>query len=222
MRRLVLVVVVASSLACGSDSKDGGGLSGTVGGRPFSPVEVRAIPAGTGATPCSVDLGGTSASVGVKAIALEIASYAGTCEDFSSSQCRVHGNAQNVTLLIARLNAIPPGAEPALAPGTYTVHEDATSPQLDGSNPGLLTVAYAQALATDATCVGTPSPVVRGGTVRLDQVTGPITGRLSLTFQDGSNLEGDFSAPLCTGVTPEICDLLEARAICTLPPACLP
>lgn len=221
MRKLFFIVP-ALLVACGSDSKDRGGLSGTVGGRNFSPVEVRAIPAGTGATPCSVDLGGTSASVGVKAIALEITSYAGACEDFASSQCRVHGNAQNVTLLVARLNAIPPGTEPTLAPGTYTVYEDATIPVPDASNPGLLTVAFAQALATDATCVGTPSPVVRGGTVRLDQVTGPVTGRLSLTFQDGSTLEGDFSAPLCPGVNPEICDLVEAHAICTLPPACLP
>lgn len=219
MRKVLLLVpVFVFVAACGSDSKSGGPLSGTVGGRSFSPVEVSAIAAGSGATPCSVPLGGTTLDVGVKALALEVTSYAGACGDFASSQCTFHMNAQSVTVLLAKLSLT--GTEPALGPGTYTVTASPTTVTPDGT--GLLTVAYAQALATDASCTGTPSPSVQGGTLRLDQVTGPITGRVSLTFQDGSSLEGDFSAPLCTGSSPDVCSLATAQALCTPPPLCVP
>jgi hypothetical protein len=224
MRKLLLILLSAFAAACGSDSDDngGGGLTGTVGGRRFSPVEVRAIPAGTGTTPCSVPLGDATASVGVKALALEVTSYGDACGDFASSQCRFHANSQSVTILFARLNAIPPFAEPTVSPGSYTVYGSASTAIPDASNPGLLTVAFAQALAADATCAGNPSPSVQGGTVRLDQVAGPVTGRVSLTFEDGSSLAGDFSAPLCPGPSPDVCSLATAQALCTLPPVCVP
>ncbi len=218
MRKLLLLVS-ALAAACGSSSSGGGGgLTGTVGGRAFSPAEARAIPAGTGATPCPVPLGGGTVNVGVKAFALEVTSYADACGDFASSQCKLHQGAQNVTVLLAKVN--PAGTEPALGPGTYTVSSSPTVAVPDGT--GLLTVAFAQALGTDAVCAGTPSPSVQGGTIRLDQVAGPVAGHLSLTFQDGSLLEGDFSAPLCTGASPDVCTLATAQALCTMPPACVP
>lgn len=215
MRRLLLVSVFV--LACGGSSDDGGGgVSGTVGGRSFAVREVRAIPAGTGSTPCTVPVLG---AVGVKAFALDFASYADACGDYATSQCRLHQNAQNVTLILAKIN--PAGTEPALGPGTYTVYGSATTAVPDGT--GLLNVAFAQALATDATCIGAPSDSVSGGTLRLDQVSGTaISGNVSLTFQDGSSLRGDFSAPVCAGPSPDICQLASAQALCTLPPACVP
>ncbi len=220
MRTLVLFVVAAFVTACGSDSKPAAasGLGGTVGGRSFSPAAVRAIPAGSGASPCPVMLGPTTVNVGVKALALEVTSYADACGDFASSQCRFHQSAQSVTLLVAKLN--PAGSEPALATGTYTIASSPTTVVPEAS--GLLTVAFAQALGTDATCGGTPSPSVQGGTLRLDQVTGPVTGHVSVTFQDGSSLAGDFSAPLCPGPSPDVCSLATAQALCTLPPVCVP
>jgi hypothetical protein len=201
MRKLLLLVSTFV-MACGSDSKSGGGLSGTVGGRSFSPVEVRAIIAGTGAAPCPVPLGGATVNVGVKALALEVTSYADACGDFASSQCRFHQGAQSVTLLVARLN--PLGTEPELRAGTYTVTSSPTQVTPPDAT-GVLTVAFAQALATDAACVGTP-----------------ITGNVSLTFQGGSSLSGDFSAALCPGASPNVCSLATAQALCTLPPACVP
>lgn len=224
MRKLLfLLLISASVVACGDDDDDddgsgNGGLSGSVGGRSFSPVEVRAIPAGTGSTPCPVPLGVTTVEVGVRALALEMTSYADACGDFASTQCRFHANGQSVTLLLAKLN--PAGTEPELGPGTYTVTSSPTTVTPDGT--GLLTVAYGQAIATDVACAGTPSPSVQGGTLRLDQVTGPITGRVSLTFADGSSLEGDFSAPICEGTSPDVCSLATAQALCTLPPICVP
>lgn len=216
--RKFLLVVSAVVAACGSDSQEGGALSGTVGGQPFSPVEVRAIAAGSGAEPCSVSLGGTTIDVGVKALALEVTSYADACGDFASGQCTYHATAQSVLVLLAKLN--PLGTEPALRAGTYTVTSSPTTVTPDGT--GLLTVAFAEALATDETCLGTPSPSIQGGKVRLDQVTDPITGNVSLTFQDGSTLGGDFSAPLCPGPSPDVCSLAAEQALCTLPPVCVP
>ena len=217
MRRLFVISVFV--LACGSSDNDGGGVSGTVGGRSFSVREVRAIPAGTGATPCTVPVGGVDVAVGVKAIALDFTSYSDACGDYASSQCRLHQNAQNVTLILAKIN--PAGTEPAISPGTYTVYGSATTAIPDAT--GLLTVAFAQSLATDATCLGSPSPSVQGGTLRLDQVTGAtITGNVSITFQDGGSLQGDFSAPACSGPSPDICMLATAQALCTLPPTCVP
>ncbi|WP_242335184.1 MULTISPECIES: hypothetical protein [Anaeromyxobacter] len=219
MRRLFLVS--AFLLACGGSSSDGGGgggLSGTVGGRSFTPREVRAIPAGTGTTPCTVPVLG---QVGVRALALDFASYADACGDYATSQCRLHAGAQNVTLLFAKLD--PSGAEPTLAAGTYTVYGSATTAVPDGT--GRLTVTFAESLATGAapTCAGTPSPSVQGGTLRLDQITGSaVTGHVSLTFEDGSSLQGDFSAPVCPGQGPDICMLATAQALCTAPPICMP
>lgn len=222
MRKLVLVSASLFSVlvvACGGGSSDGGGgLTGTVGGRSFSPVEVRAISAGSGTTPCSVEAIPTA--VGIKAVAIDFASYAGACGDYDGGQCKLHANAQSVTVLLAKLD--PFGAEPALKPGTYTVYASPTQAIPDGT--GLLTVAYAQALATGAApdCAGSASPSVQGGTIRLDQVTGPITGHVAITFKDGSALQGDFSAALCPGTVSDICTLATTQVLCTPPPLCTP
>jgi len=64
-------------------------------------------------------------------------------------------------------------------------------------------------------------PSKAGGTVRLDSVTGPITGHLSITFDDGSTLSGDFSAPICAGVTADVCSRALGGALCTQPAACV-
>ncbi len=216
MRKLVLVVS-AFLAACGGGggSSSSTGLSGSVGGRAFTPVEVKAIPAGTGSTACTVTLGGQTASVGVKALALQITSYSNACADFASSTCQVHMGAQSVTILVAVLN--PLGTEPAIPPGTYTLFETPTQPQSLPGGLGMVYVGFAQALATNSSCMGTPtvpSPNARG-TIRLDSVGDPAKGHLSVSFQDGSKLEGDFSAPVCPGLAPDICQLASNGSICT-------
>ncbi len=224
MRKLLLVLLSASAAACGSSSSGGGGggpLSGTVGGRAFSPADVEAITAGTGSTPCPLPLGTSTVNLGIKALAIEVTSYGGACNDFA---CKLHTNAQTVTVLIARLN--PSGVEPALNPGTYTVSSSPQTVSAPDIN-GVLTDAYAQAVATNATCMGTPSGSIAGGTVRLDSVTGPVTGHVSLTFQDGSTLQGDFSAPMCTSPTVDVCALATAALagspqLCQGTPSCGP
>ena len=229
MRILGLVAVAAVVTACGSSSTSNpappaSSLSGTVGGRAFTPVEVRAIAAGSGATACGIPLNPADptnlTSIGVKAIALQIATYAGTCGDFGG-QCKLHQNSQSVTILLAHLNPVPPGAEPPLAPGTYTVYSSLQTAVPDPST-GLLDAGFALAMAVDAAYVPTTASSVQGGTVRLDQVTGPITGHIAVTFQDGGALTGDFSAPLCTGLNLNVCDLAAQRGFCTLPPTPVP
>jgi hypothetical protein len=220
MRKLI-PFASALLVACGSSStpspKTTTGLSGSVGGRPFAPVAVQAVSVGSGSSPCTLPGVG---SLGVTAVELAITSYADACGDLASSQCRYHQGAQAVTVLVAKANPVPPNGAPGLTPGTYTVQSSITSAVPEPG--GLLDVAYAEAVAPDPSCVGTAHPSMQGGTVRLDQVTGPITGHLSLTFDDGSSLSGDFSAPLCPGLSPDVCSRALGGALCSLPPACVP
>jgi hypothetical protein len=221
MRSLVLVSLFL--MACGSSSGDG--VSGTVGGRAFSPVEVKAVLTDTGSTPCSLPnpVGGGSITFGVAATAISFTSYANACGDYASGQCTLHADAQNVTVLLAKLDPLAPTVAPALTPGTFTVTASPAAVTPDGS--GRLNVAFAQALATAAApaCAGTPSPSVAGGTLRVDEVSATrVVGNVNLTFADGSKLAGDFAADVCAGAEPDICSLATSQSLCTLPPVCLP
>jgi hypothetical protein len=230
MRKLLVLAMIAPLLAaCGGGSSKSGGptpLSGTIGGRAFTAAEVKALLVGT-TTPCSgIPLLGT---VGVRAVALQITSYAGACSDFDAvgGPCKLHEGAQAVTVVLAKLDANPPQAAPTLAVGTYTIHD---SPQtVDVESSFVFHACFAQEITTpagDATCSGgapTAQLSVNGGTLRLDSVTGPaISGHLSVTFKNGGgSLDGDFSATVCAS-TPDICSLATAGAICTLPGTCAP
>jgi hypothetical protein len=217
MRKLVLVLVSALALACGGSDSGGGTPSapvlGTVGGRAFSPAEVRAVVVGSGQAPCTI----ATQTLGVKALALELTSYANACGDFTAATCPARSSPQAVTILFARLNGIPPFAEPTIAPGTYTISTKITDALPDSSGLGQLYLAFAEAAADGATCASPPAVT---GTLRLDSVTGPITGHVAVTFASGGSIAGDFSAPICPGVTPEVCALATAPALCALPPAC--
>jgi hypothetical protein len=212
---LVLSLVSAFAAACGGSSNDGPSstpVTGTIAGHAFTPADVKALLVGTGTTPCTIPNLGTAA---VKAFAVEMTSYANACGDFASASCAFHPNAQTVTLLFARLNALPPYDEPALSPGTYPIAENPAGILPDGTLTFRL--AYAQAIATDATCnANNPTPLVpaSGGSVRIDSATGPITGHITVSFVNpttqaaAGTLAGDFSAPLCSQ-TVDVCGLAE-------------
>ena len=70
--------------------------------------------------------------------------------------------------------------------GTYTV--TASPAQIAVDALGQITVAYAQTAGFDPSSCPTTSGSEVGGTVRLDQVSGPVTGHLSVTFRDGGTL----------------------------------
>jgi hypothetical protein len=224
VRKLAPFAVAAASsmllAACGSSSSGAaapppsGPLSGTIGGRAFAPAEIRAISVGSGSTPCAIPQVG---SFGVRAVALTATSYAGACGDLGAAQCQLHKGSQQVTILVAKANPLPPNSEPALTPGTYQVASNirAAVPEANGT----LDLAYAEAVAPDPSCAGTAHPST-GGTIRIDQVSGPITGHVSITFDDGSSISGDFSAPLC-GAAPNVCSVALGGALCAPPPACL-
>ncbi len=231
MRKLlVLAVVSVFAAACGGGSSKSSGptpLGGTIGGRAFTPTEVKALVVGTGSTPCTgipvVD------TVGVKALALQITSYANACSDFDAvgGACSLHQGAQAVTVVFAKLNAVPPNGEPTLSPGTFTIHDSPATTDVEGV--GVLHACFAEEITTatgDTTCNGgtpTPNLSVNGGTLRLDTVSGPtITGHISVSFQNnGGSLDGDFSATVCSA-SPDICSLTSSGQICTLPGTCAP
>jgi hypothetical protein len=223
MRRLLLLLCTAALACGGSDSDGGGGPRGTVGGRAFAASEARAVGGATAATPCTVPnpVGAGTIEIGITGLKIDIASYAGICGDYATAQCQLHANGQTVTLLFARLNPLPPYTAPALAPGSYTIQPSPTIALPDGT--GLLTVVYAQALATGVApgCEGFPSPAVQGGTLRLDRVSEDVvTGAVSVTFTDGSAVQGDFTAATCGGVSFDICPIAATQEFCELPPQC--
>jgi hypothetical protein len=235
MRKACLVVVVAAfTIACGSSSSSSPApapaapLSGTVGGKAFTPAETMALDLGSDGSPCLLHTNPQDPSqvttVGVKAVVVEAATHTGTCDDLQASQCRFHASSQTVIFLVARVNLIPPGNEPTLSPGTYTVSADLSHPTTDASGAY---VAFAQALSVDPAFAVSTGSSIAGGTIRLDQVSGPITGSVSLHFSDGSSVSGTFSAPTCGGPT-NACALAGtlaaglagggAQGLCTLPP----
>ena len=220
MRKIVFVAS-ALMIACGSSSSSSGGgggpLAGTIHGHAFTPAATSgfgAVRASTASAPCQFPdpLDPLSlTTVGVDAIAVEVTSFSGACGLVSTSACTFHQNEQNLLLLIAKLNLAPSGAQPTLSPGTYTVSENPSDVTPDLSNPGIFTVAYAEATATaDPSCLGTthgPNSAPSGGTIRIDSLAGPITGAVNLSFKDGSTVSGTFSAPLCGGGPLPVCAL---------------
>ncbi len=219
MRKLLVLVSVLAA-ACGGSSHSGGGggggpLAGTIGGHAFTPTDVKAVLVTT-TTPCTV----AGATLGAQGLAIEITSYANACGDFASSQCTFHASAETVTVLVAKFNPLAPYTPPTIGPGPYTINSSLATQNSDGS------VGYAQAIVTDASCNGnvpTPAKAVTGGSITLTQVngTGPITGSMSVTFQGGGSLSGEFSAPLCTQTPPDICALAETQSLCTTPGICV-
>jgi hypothetical protein len=207
-------------------------MSGTVGGHAFTPVEMRTLSLASDGSPCLLHLNPMDPSavttVGVKAVVVEAATHTDTCTDLQSSQCRFHANSQTVTLLVARVNLVPPGTEPPLTTGTYTVSTDLSHPTVDASGAY---VAYAQTLVIDPTFAATSATPVAGGTITLTEVSGPVVGSVSLKFADGSAVSGTFSAPFCGGST-DACGLANTLAaalaggapqgLCTLPPVTVP
>lgn len=211
MRKLFIPFFLGMA-ACGggSSSSSSGGPSGTVAGHSFSSAEVVAVQ--VGATACN--LPGVPFSIQATALAIGLASYTGQCSDLSTPFCTVHRSAENVTLVIA--NAAPFGAPAAIGPGTYALSGDFT-PNISASP----TLAAAAGVATDASCVATTATPAGGSTVRIDSVSATrVTGHLDVTFSDGGRLQGDFSAPVCAGVTPDICAVAQSQGACSTTPQC--
>ena len=218
MRKIVAVVAVVAASAllasCGSSSSSSASpppstpVSGTVGGRAFTPAATQAISATSGTTACT-----TPVPFGASAIELSLTSYGTSeaCTDLLGVKCATHASSQAVTIFVAKVNLASPTPAPAVATGTHPITP--ITGQMEAGNPAIVDVAYAEASAPDPSCAGTAHPVT-SGSIRLDQVSasGPVTGHLDLTFDDGSKISGDFSASMCTGTPPNVC-MVAANAI---------
>ncbi len=213
-------VALAVLAACGSSSSSSGGgspVTGTVGGHAFAVTEARAIRAATAdGTSCSLPVIGASS---ISAMAIDFATYAGVCNDYTAATCVLHAGTEKVTVILAKLT--PAGTTaPALATGTYSVGSSLTSALPDGH--GNLQVVYAEALATGAapTCSGTPSPAASGTLVISALSSTSVSGHLDVTFEDGSTAKGDFTVDVCASVNPNICQIGETGQLCAPPPSC--
>lgn len=221
MRNLAAVAIAAFLAACGSSSKSSAApppASGTVGGRPFTPLEAAAITLKS-TTPCAIQtdpLHDPTAitTIGVDALELKLTSYAGACGDIASVACVAHANQQAVTIVLARANLVPPWGAPPSLDGDYVVSTDLTAFQFDPGT-GFAYVAFAEALAPGAACAGA-TPHLATGTVHVDKDTGPVTGSVDLHFDDGSAITGSFSAALCPTAPAggDVCAIAQTRQVC--------
>jgi hypothetical protein len=224
MSKLVPVALAAALLAaCGSSNssttQSPAPVSGTIGGRAFTPVEIEAIEL-VSSTACGIPLNPldptTLTSMGVRALEVKMTSYAGACTDLETTACRVHGGTQSVTLLVTRLNTVPPYTAPSTLAGDYTVYPSITTfipEQQNGLPTGVAHVAFAAAAAPDPTCSGTTAtPHPATGSLHIAQDGTTVTGTVSLDFDDGSKVSGSFSAARCGGTPGGVCDLVTSLA----------
>ena len=225
MRELVVVVALAA-VACGSSDGGGGGaVSGTVGGRAFTPTSIKGATAAPTTCP---SLPQPLGAAGVSAVALSFDTAGAFCTDLGSLQCPRHQGAQSVTVFVANVAQAPAGSAPvapaAIGPGTYTVDPNSVVSVLQG----IPLVVTSTALAVDSTpaCTaagGTPKAGKQGGTVRIDSIGATqIKGHVDITFCGSDpacadNLKGDFTADLCGTV--DICSAAAAQTLCSASPS---
>jgi hypothetical protein len=197
---LVLVVPAILAVGCGSSSKSSapsqtGAMSGTVGGKAFTPKAAQGIKARHANCPAG------AAPVAFSADALMIeATSAGAdptaasslaCEDLTDAAvtCRPHNDAQTLAIMVANVNLSDPTVISTLTPRSYTVYPSAAGIGTPGGG------AYAEMLGADPSCA-TTSSVATSGEVVITDTSGPITGSVNLTFPNGS-VSGTFSATVC-------------------------
>lgn len=205
---LVLAVSALLMVACGSSSKSGaspqmGPMSGTIGGKAFTPKAAQAVKARatdcntSGLPPFAADavlIEATSAGVDPAA-----ASSLVCVDDLGDAAvtCQYHQPGQTLAIIVANVS-LDPTTVTTLTPRTFDVFESLSGLAVGG--------AYAEILGADPTCATTTSSIAKSGQVTITDVSGPITGSVNLTFQNGDSVTGTFSAPLCGGVNPSVCD----------------
>lgn len=227
MRNIVAVAItVALAAGCGSSSSSSSGpqrptgsVTGTLGGQAFTLAQAAAISAGSGSTPCSLG----ALSIAARAVEVNLTTASGealACGELATGQCLTRPSARKATVVVAAVNMGATATEPTLGAGTYKVAADITG--ATPSSTGTYQLAYAEALAVDPSCAGTPVKST-GGLVWLDApTTSRITGAVSITFADGSSISGNFDAPVCT-TAPNVCQTATALAgagLCPGPVSC--
>jgi hypothetical protein len=215
--RKLLVAAAATAIACGSSNSSSSTSqpTGTIAGGAFTPAEVVAVTAGPASCTVTDPTGsGQKVTLGVAAIAVGLGSFKNVCADFQSPFCTLHRSAKDVTVLLASLAPPFPGLTAQIVPGTYTVSPSLTTTLPDPTRSGMLYAAGAISVGTDASCV--PTSGAGSGSLRIDTVNAAqVTGHVDLTFSDGGKLSGDFTAPVCTGVSPDLCALAVSQGACT-------
>ncbi len=195
MRRMMLCAALAA-VACGSDStKSAGGVTGTISGKSFTPVETVAFNAG----PASCSFAGTTLSI--SALGLAFSPQSGSCGLFTTGACNVKAGSSAALLFVANVSGKPVGT------GTYDV---VASPE---ALIGKVLPSGTAAIGTSETfpsSTGACTAAAHGavGSVTITSIDASrVKGHVDVTLGEGAgSVKGDFDASLCAA--PELCSLI--------------
>lgn len=220
MRRLLVGTLFAVAACGGGGGSGSNAVSGTIGGRAFTPAESVAVVAGP--ADCTQPV-----PITVKAFAIRFADFTGVCTDLEADPlCRLRASSRIVSVVFADVKGL---ADATLGPGTFDVNPNPAvlAPQTSGPLAGTAVATFAVGITTGASCpVGTEATVAKGtltvGSVSPTAISGSIDltfGTLSGgTFNPGPDtLKGDFTATVCGGTVPDVCSLAAAGGQCASP-----
>ncbi len=216
MRKLVLAAAAIAMAACGSSNTNTtSGVSGTVGGSSFSAAETVAM--FVSPTTCGLPAVGEKPLTAVGIVFSTVSGMCSTLSGLSAASCTFPKNDRSVMVILARFPTVGT-ATPSIDPGDYVLTNSLSIPSDLNTTTGVATIGYAQSFTTDASCTSTTKKASASAAskIHLAEVSASkVSGTADITLEDGSHIQGDFTATMC-GSLPNVCDLATATSgVCT-------
>lgn len=189
MNRMVLAVLVSGTVAACSSSPatndagvsgDGGAstVTGTVGGKPFTPVD-------------TIALKGVYDPSYPGIVTIVMGNMPNLCALFQQLAGLPGDHAAKANFVDLGFSLGATSSTSTVTAGTYTLN----------SSPNELDSAGWDTY--DAACNAAHSPGASTATVTLTSVGAAYAGTFDMTFADGTRISGSFDAPLCTLDVPD-------------------
>ncbi len=191
MHKLIVAVLVAATMSCGSDAAKpiAQTVTGTISGKSFD------------AKDAVFNLGDWSNGFGQfygTTTAVQLSDFASQCTYDTSNQ--QPPNTQTLTLVLAE-NDAGGSASPASSPGDYSIpasYTDASAPSARRAAAWYDLGGSGASGSYDCFKASSQSAAPGGGKVTVTSVTADrIEGTFDITLSRGDHLTGSFSAPRC-------------------------